>query len=118
MKKQRDAYLRYALHLRELAQQNPKTLPPKNRRRETDIGFQPQFGAFFSLPKNRHNPSDRKSDARVKAALAGQNGVHASPFFQGFAWVITFSNHSHGNLAIAIIDAKTAKVLDVFSPVK
>ena len=57
-----------------------------------------------------------KSDARVKTTLAGQNGVHAYLSFQGFAWIVSFSNHSSGNLATAIIDAKTMKVLDVCIP--
>ena len=35
------------------------------------------------------------------------------PWFQGFAWTVSFYNHSWGNLAIAIIDDKTGKVLDV-----
>ena len=58
-----------------------------------------------------------QSDARVKAAIAGQSGVHAYAQFQGFAWIVRFSNHSWGNLATAIIDDKTGKVLDVLIPV-
>ena len=57
-----------------------------------------------------------QSDARVKAAIAGQSGVHAYAQFQGFAWIVRFSNHSWGNLATAIIDDKTGKVLDVQKP--
>ena len=113
----RDAYLRHAMYLRELAVQNPITLPP-----EIDKGKQ-----ILSSLETQDAPSQEttdaviqiaKSDGRVKATLAGRNGVHAYPSFQGFAWVVSFSNHSRGNLATVIIDAKTAEVLDVFSPTK
>ena len=113
----RDAYRRHAMHLRELAKQNPRRLPP-----EIDEGKQ-----ILGSLETQGSPSQKtadvilhiaKSDARVKRTLAGQNGVHAYPSFQGFAWIVSFSNHSHGNLATAIIGAKTMKVLDVFSPMK
>lgn len=108
----RDAYLRHALHLRHLAQQNPMTLPP-----EVDAGKQ-----ILGSLQTRDIPSQQtadtviqiaKADARVKATLAYQNGVHAYPSFQGFAWIVRFSNHSRGNLATAIVDGNTLKVLDV-----
>ena len=113
----REAYLRHAIHLRELAKQNPMTLLP-----EIDKGKQ-----ILGSLETQRIPSQEtvdaviqiaKSDARVKTTLAGQNGVHAYPSFQGFAWVVSFSNHSRGNLATAVIDGKTATVLNVFSPVK
>ncbi len=113
----RDAYLRHAIHLRELAKQNPMTLPPA-----IDKGKQ-----ILGSLKTQRLPSQQKadaviqiakSDARVKTTLVGQNGVHAYPSFQGFAWIVSFSNHSRGNLATAVIDGKTATVLNVFSPVK
>lgn len=108
-----DAYLRHAMHLRQLAKQNPKVLPA-----EIDNGKQ-----IPDLLKTRRVPSQEtagtilqiaKSDARVKTALADQNGVHAHPSFQGFAWIVRFSNHSRGNLLTVIIDEKTMEVLDVF----
>ena len=111
--KHRDAYRQYASHLRSLAQQNPKTLPPevgKGRRISDSLTIQtvpPQQKADTIL-------QIAKSDARVKAALAGQSAVHAYPSFQGFAWIVSFSNHSRGNIAVAIIDEKTLEVLDVF----
>jgi len=110
----RDAYLRHARHLRGLAAQNPITLPP-----EIDKGKR-----ILGSLKAQNIPSQEttdavihiaKSDVRVKRTLTGQNGVHAYPSFQGFAWVISFSNHSHGNLATAIVDEKIATVLGVFS---
>ena len=111
----RDAYLRYALRLRELAKQNPMMLPP-----EIDNSKQ----ILTSLETQRISSQEKaetvihiaKSDARVKATVTGQNGVHAYPSFQGFAWIVNFSNHSHGNLATAIVDEKTMKVLDVCIP--
>ena len=111
--KHRDAYRQYASHLRSLARQNPKALPP-----EIDKGKQ-----ILGSLKTQKVPSQEKadaiiqiakSDARVKTALANQNGVHAHPSFQGFAWIVSFSNHSQGNIAVTIIDAKTMEVLDVF----
>ena len=111
----RDAYLQHAMHLRELAKQNPKTLPP-----EIDKGKQ----ILSSLETQRIRSQEKvdailhiaKSDARIKTILVHQNGVYTYPSFQGFAWVVSFSNHSHGHLATAIVDAKTMKVLDVCIP--
>ncbi len=111
--KHRDAYRGHASLLRYLAQQNPETLPPEiNRGKQIldSLTLQtapPQQEAAAILQVT-------KADERVKVALAGQNGVQAYPRFQGFAWTVRFSNHSRGNLAVAIIDEKTAKVLDVF----
>ena len=156
----RDVYLRHAMHLRELAKQNPMTLPPeidKGRRISNSLAIQtvssqqigyrlsdgwlrqrssvsssygmqslfPYRKAFWltaeSIAQQCALIADgyfqiAKSDARVKITLAGQNGVHAYLSFQGFAWIVSFSNHSRGNLATAIIDAKTMKVLDVCIP--
>ena len=113
----RDAYLQYASHLRSLAQQNPKVLPS-----EVDKGRQISDSLTIQTAPSQQEADTvlqiAKSDTRVKAVLAGQNGVHAYPIFQGFAWVVSFSNHSRGNLATAIIDDKTITVLGIFSPVK
>ena len=111
--KHRDAYLRHAALLRELTQQNLKALPA-----EADTGKE----IIGSLETRRLYPRQKgdailriaKSDARVKAALGNQIGVHAYPSFQGFVWIVSFSNHSSGNIVTAIVDEKTAKVLDVF----
>ena len=102
-------------HLRNLAQQHPNALPP-----EVDAGKQ-----ILNSLETQSVPSQEEanlvircaeSDTRVKIVLAGQRAVHAYPTFQGFAWVVRFSNHSRGTLAIAIVDAKTLKVLDVCMP--
>lgn len=112
-KKHRDAYRRHASQLRRFAQLNLKTLPAA-----VDQG--PQIIETLRT-QTVSNPDKAdailyiaKSDARVKAVLADQISVHAYPVFQGFAWIVTFSNHSRGNLVTAIVDEKTAKVLDVF----
>ena len=158
----RDVYLRHAMHLRELAKQNPMTLSleiDRGRRISNSLAIQTvssqQIG--YRLSGGRAEEEEwkdgypvfqssnlpifqsslwltaesiaqqyaliadsyfqiAKSDARVKITLAGQNGVHAYLSFQGFAWIVSFSNHSRGNLATAIIDAKTMKVLDVCIP--
>ena len=111
--KHQDAYRRHAALLRRLTQQNLKALPA-----EADKGKE----IISSLETQRLYPCHKadailliaKSDARVKAALGGQIGVHAYPSFQGFVWIVSFSNHSRGNIVTAIVDKKTAKVLDVF----
>lgn len=111
--KHRDAYRRHATLLRGLTQQSLKALPT-----EADKGKE----IISSLETRRLYPRQKgdaiiriaKSDARVKTALDDQIGVHAYPSFQGFVWVVSFSNHSSGNIVTAIVDKKTAKVLDVF----
>ena len=111
--KHREAYQAYASHLRDLAQQKPKTLPPAvNKGKQIlhslaiqSVSSQQEADAILQISK---------SDARIKAALADQNGVHAYPRFQGCAWIVSFSNHSRGIIAIAVISEKTAEVLDVF----
>lgn len=107
-----DTYRRHALLLRNLAQQNPKALP-----RAVDKGKR----IVNSLKTQKFSAGQTKdvvlrvarSDARVKTALVAQSSVHAYPSFQGFAWVVNFSNHSRGNLVTVIVDGKTAEVLDV-----
>ena len=112
-KKHRDAYRRHASLLRRLTQRNRKTLPAA-------IDKGPQIiETLHTQTVSNQGKADAilhiaKSDARVKAALTDQITVHAYPVFQGFAWIVRFSNHSRGNLVTAIIDEKTAKVLDVF----
>lgn len=110
----RDAYLRHALHLRELAAQNPITLPPEiNKGKQILASLETQK---ILLQETAHTVVQiAESEMRVKRTLVGQNGVHAYPSFQGFAWIVHFSNHSHGNLATAIVDDKTAAVMGVYS---
>lgn len=111
--KHRDAYQAYASYLRDLAQQKPKILPPEMNKGKQILHA---LAIQSASPQQAADAILRiaKSDARIKAALADQNGVHAYPRFQGFAWIVSFSNHSRGIIAIAVISEKTAEVLDVF----
>ncbi len=107
------AYQAYASHLRDLAQQNPKTLTPEVN------GGKRILNSLAIQTNSSHLEADvilqiAKADPQVKAALAGQNGVHAYPRFQGFAWIVSFSNHSRGVIATVIVSEKTAEVLDMF----
>lgn len=112
-RKHQNAYRQYAIHLRKLAQQNPNALPPeidKGKQMSGSLGIQ-------TVPAQQKADTIlqiAKSDTRVKTVLAGQRAVHAYPTFQGFAWLVNFSNHSRGNIAVTIINAKTIEVLDVF----
>ena len=110
--KHRDAYRQHALRLQHLAQQNPKRLP-KAVNAAKQIARSLETQAVPVPQKADVILHIAKSDARVKTALADQTGVHAYPSFQGFVWVVSFSNHSSGNLLTAIIDEKTAEVLAV-----
>ncbi|MCY3742611.1 MAG: hypothetical protein OXH00_16470 [Candidatus Poribacteria bacterium] len=111
--KHRDVYRQHASLLQNLAQQHLKTLPA-----EIDKGKQiPDVLETCVSPSRRKADTVlhiAKLDTRVKTALGTQRGVHAYPLFQGFVWIVTFFSHSQGNIAVAIIDEKTMKVLDVF----
>ena len=111
--KHRDAYRQHALLLQNLTQQNPQRLPQEANAAK-QIARSLETHAVSTPQKAEVILHIAKSDARVKAVLEGQIGVHTYPSFQGFAWVVRFSNHSRGNLVTAIIDEKTAKVLNIF----
>ena len=123
--KLRDAYQQHALLLRSLAKQNLNALPIVTRnvslyQSEIDKGKR-ILRSFETQKITSQATADAilhiaKSDARVKTALANQNGVRAYPSFQGFAWIVSFANHSQGNIALAIIEKKTMKVLEVCIP--
>ena len=110
--KLRNAYLRHATLLRTLANRKPKTFP-------TQINMTKQIKQQIPKPKLvTHRRSDQilkiaKTNLRVKSALDSQQGVREYAWFQGFAWTASFYNHGWGNLAIAIIDDKTGKIIDV-----
>lgn len=108
----RDAYLKRATLLRTLAKQSPEKISD-----EVDIGKQIQL----QKPDRTISPKKRegiilhtaRSDPRIKTVLANQKGVREYAWFQGFAWTVSFYNHSWGNLAIAVIDDHTGKVMDI-----
>ena len=110
--KHRDIYLKHAALLRTLAEQSLKALPSVAIRGK-QIRLQQPKSQISPNRKTVETLNIAKSDLRVKTALAGQKGVREYAWFQGFAWTVSFYNHSWGNLAIAIIDDKTGKVLDV-----
>ena len=125
--KVRDAYRQHAMLLRALAKQNQK-LTAICLKNVAERSINP-LATVARVPVPRqaydeeHSLSNRaktevmlqtaKSDARVQKALENKNGIHEYVWFQGFAWTVSFYNHSRGNLAIAIIDDKTEKVVDV-----
>ena len=108
----RDAYLKHATLLRTLAKQSLDTLPS-----EVNIGKHIQHQK--TVPKiSPQKKTDKilhiaKYDPRIKKVLADQKVVREYAWFQGFAWTVSFYNHSWGNLAIAVIDDKTGKVIDI-----
>ena len=111
--KHREAYRQHALLLQHLAQQTPKRLLAEvNAAKQIARSLETQ--AISASQKADVILHIAKSDVRVKAALENQIGVHAYPSFQGFAWIVRFTNHSRGNLVTVIIDEKTVEVLDVF----
>ena len=111
--KHRDAYHQHALRLQHLVQQHPKRLPNEvNAAKQIARSLETQ--SVSAMQNADVMLYIAKSDVRVKTALGDQIGVHAYPSFQGFAWIVRFSNQSRGNLVTAIIDEKTAEVLDIF----
>lgn len=113
--KHSDTYRQHALLLRSLARQNPQVMPRAVDKGKRILGLLETQRASFQQTEDVILRI-AKSDVRIKTALAGQNGVHAYPSFQGFAWIVSFSNHSRGNLATVIVDEKTMEVLDVCIP--
>ena len=110
--KLRDAYLRHATLLRTLASRSPKTLPT-----EINIGKRIKLQTPIPEITPQKQPNNilkiAKSDQRVKNILKAHQGVREYTWFHGFAWTVSFYNHGWGNLAIAIVDDNTEKVLAV-----
>ena len=128
--KVRDAYRQHAMLLRALAKQNHK-LTAICLKNVEERAINP-LATVARGPVPRHTYDEErslsnraktdvmlqtaKSDLRVQKALENKNGIREYVWFQGFAWTVSFYNHSRGNLAIAIIDDKTGKVVDVLIP--
>lgn len=108
----RDKYLKHATLLRTLAKPNLKRLP-----KEAYIGknIQDHKPVLQDLPQNRKENilHIATSDQRIKRVVSNHKVVREYVWFQGFAWTVSFYNHSWGNLAIAIIDDKTGKIIDI-----
>ena len=105
--KVRDVHCRRAILLRQLARQGRRVQPSEVAVRNVKV------------PKVRTRlTSDQvtnvaKSCASVKSILASHQGVRAYPWFQGFAWTVSFCNHGWGNLVTVIVDDETGEVVDV-----
>lgn len=108
----RDKYLRHATLLRTLAKPNLKKLP-----KDIHIGKhgQDQKTVGRILPQKREDNilHIATADQRIKNIISNHKVVREYAWFQGFAWTVSFYNHSWGNLAIAIIDDKTGKIIDI-----
>ena len=104
-----DVHLQRAILLRQLAKKNGTVQSSDVAVREAKI------------PKTRTRltgdqaTSIAKSCLPVKSILDIHQGVRAYPWFQGFAWTVSFCNHGWGNLVTAIVDDKTGKVIDVLN---
>jgi hypothetical protein len=107
----RDNYLKHATLLRTLSQKTHKILPEKAN-----------YGKHLHLNQSRIWTSQKnsdiilqtaKSDSRIKSLLQEQKNYYEYTWFQGFAWTVSFYNHNWGNLAIAIVDDQTGKVIDI-----
>ncbi|MCG9129357.1 hypothetical protein JT359_17350 [Candidatus Poribacteria bacterium] len=109
--KVRNNYLKHAALLRTLSQKTHKFLP-----KEADYGKLQHIKQ--SDIKTLQKDSDfilgiAKSDGHIKSLLKKQKNYHEFTWFQGFAWTVSFYNHQWGNLAIAIVDDQTEKVIDI-----
>ncbi len=108
----RNKYLKHATLLRTLSQKTHKKLPDEAN-----------YGKHLYLKQSKISTSSQKnsdiilqtakSDSRIKSLIQEQNNYHEYTWFQGFAWTVSFYNHNLGNLAIAIIDDQTGKVIDI-----
>ena len=128
--KVRDAYRQHAMLLRALAKQNHKLTAIFLKNVEgrainplTTVARGPVPRHAYDEERSLSNREKTdvmfqtaKSDQRVQKALKNKNGIREYVWFQGFAWTVSFYNHSRGNLAIAIIDDKTGRVADVLIP--
>ena len=111
---QRDTYLRHATLLRTLAKPSLKKLPT-----EIKLGknIQPQKPSTQNITKNTKKTilNIAKNSNRIKNLISDHNVVREYAWFQGFAWTVSYYNHSWGNLAIAVIDDKTGKIIDILA---
>ena len=109
--KVRDTHRQRVALLRVLATGEIKAWLPEADRQDIEI---PKIQTQLTPDEAVHAA---ESDRRVQEILKTHKGVHEYAWFQGFAWTVSFYNHGWGNLAIAIIDDKTGKVIDVLNQV-
>ena len=108
----RDEYLRHATLLRTLAKPSLKKLPI-----EVILGknIQSQKPSTQNITQNTKKTilNIAKNSNRIKNLILDHKVVREYAWFQGFAWTVSYYNHGWGNLAIAIIDDKTGKIIDI-----
>ncbi len=117
----RDAYARRARWLRTLASQNRSTLREVVGRKINLAKVGTRYRWKGSEYINRVSTAVlaaaivqiAKSDSRVTSALARHQGIREYAQFQGNVWTVSFSNQGWGNLAVAIVNHETGRVLDV-----
>ena len=109
---QRDAYLRHATLLRTLAKPTIRKIPTGIKIGKT---IQVKKPIKQNLPKKTKDSilNIAKTNLRIKNLVSDHEVVREYAWFQGFAWTVSYYNHGWGNLAIAIIDDKTGKVIDI-----
>ena len=108
----RDAHRQRAALLRKIAEGKPKTFPIETETVLKDLSHQ----SIRPAPKLTSTQALKiaNSDARLQEHLKAHTGVHGYASFQGFAWLVSYSNHGWGNLGVALVDDKTGTVLDIF----
>ena len=108
----RDAYLQHAALLRTLAKRTHKKLPT-----ELLIGRKIRHQQSIFQVTTDKKPEEilkiARTDPRIHSHLSKHTGVREYAWYQGFAWTVSYYNQGWGNLAIAVIDDKSGKVLDV-----
>ena len=110
----RDIYLQQATLLRTLVKPTLKKLPT-----EIKLGKRVQI----KKPSTPHSPKHTKEailniatkNQRIENLYSDHKVVREFAWFQGFAWTVSYYNHGWGNLAIAIIDDKSGKVIDILN---
>ncbi len=108
----RDAYLQHATLLRTLAKRTHRKLP-------AELRLSKNIRNLKSIVKvTTDKTSDEilkiaRTEPRIHRQLSNHTGVREYAWYQGFAWTVSFYNQGWGNLAIAVIDDKSGKVLDV-----
>ena len=108
----RDAYLQHAALLRTLAKRIHTKLPAEISIGK-DIRQKQLFPNVTTIKKADEILRIAKTDPRIQRHLRDLIGVREYAWFQGFAWTVSFYNHSWGNIAIVIVEDKTGKILDV-----
>ena len=109
----RDAHRQRAALLRELAEGKSKTWPTEAESALRNLSGQSIDPASKLTSTQVLRIANR--DARLQENLRTHAGVHGYASFQGFAWLVSYSNHGWGNLGVVLVDDKTGTVLDILN---